>query len=52
MRHSTPDATPVDELTSCQVYGHLYEPCVGHGCTDDDCRVRTCADCGDEYEDC
>lgn len=41
-----------DEPTSCEEYGHLYEPCIGDGCmSDDECRIMTCADCGDEYEE-
>ena len=39
------------ETTSCQEYGHLYEACVGLHCSDDNCRIHTCADCGDEYEE-
>jgi hypothetical protein len=39
-----------EEPDNCQEYGHLYEACVGHGCTDNDCRIRTCAHCGDEEE--
>lgn len=39
------------ELTSCEEYGHLYEPCYGTNSCDDDCKIRTCADCGDEYEE-
>lgn len=38
------------EITSCEEYGHLYEPCDGWNC-EEDCKIRTCADCGDEYEE-
>lgn len=62
MSSHIPDTTRIDsdesiddlltrELDSCQEYGHLYEACVGLGCTDDDCRIRVCAHCGDECED-
>ncbi|WP_331752692.1 hypothetical protein OG440_38200 (plasmid) [Streptomyces sp. NBC_00637] len=44
------DALLRAEPDNCQENGHLYEPCVGHGCTDNDCRIRTCAHCGDEEE--
>lgn len=39
------------ELTSCEEYGHLYEPCYGTTSCDEGCKIRTCADCGDEYEE-
>jgi hypothetical protein len=39
-----------EEPDNCQEYGHLYEACVGNGCTDSDCRIRTCAHCGHEQE--
>ena len=48
---SIDDAFDTAESTSCQEYGHLYEACVDLGCTDNDCRIRTCADCGDKYEE-
>ena len=41
----------MSERTSCEEYGCLYEPCDGIVCPDDDCKVRTCADCGNEYEE-
>lgn len=41
----------MEPRTSCEEYGHLYEPCYGYPCDDENCKVRTCADCGDEYEE-
>lgn len=37
--------------TPCEEYGHLYELCYGISCEDESCKVRICADCGDEYEE-
>lgn len=39
------------EWEPCEEYGHLYEPCSDWTCFSDDCKVRICADCGDEYEE-
>lgn len=39
------------EITSCEEYGHLYEPCTDGHPDVEDCKIRTCADCGDECEE-
>ncbi|HEY6021272.1 MAG TPA: hypothetical protein VIY48_15620 [Candidatus Paceibacterota bacterium] len=35
------------ELTPCEEYGHLYEPCE----CEEGCKWRVCADCRNDYEE-
>lgn len=37
-----------EELTWCEEYGCLYEPCE---CCEGGCNWFICADCGNDYEE-
>jgi hypothetical protein len=39
------------EISNCEAWGHVYEACHDRPDCDPDCKIRTCADCGDEYEE-
>lgn len=39
------------EWEPCEEYGHLYESCSDVGCENQNCKLRICRDCDDEYEE-